>query len=108
MDVIYGWENRINGIMISDVFYKGDSTGKVTKDSEQVHKPPAWAIDLVAYDKIVSRGVRKLVVIDSFHNLRYSCSIETFKRYKGFFNRKCGDQYFLTLNRWETEIPHPR
>ncbi len=74
---------------------------KRVQNVHQLHTPPAWAIDTLAYRDSLVGNCHTIVVDNTESKLRYTVSFKIFDLKKGFLSRGYGDQYFLPLKFWQ-------
>lgn len=99
---IQGHDGTVIGTYIdrTQTFYQKKQGSK-----HRLRQPPAWAIDTVAYNKLVALGCQGWRILDTETNVVYATSLLQFSRVKKELDRGYGKQYYMDYNLWRQENP---
>ncbi len=73
----------------------------VVGSKHMLRMPMAWAIDADIFDKVVAPHCSVIRIVDTETGTMYSAPVSLFKTFRMKMNRQSGEQYYLTLVRWE-------
>ena len=88
-------------------WFNGNTLYKTIDGEKHLLRKPkaiAWAACIV--DDAVGRGCTQLEVLDRRTRVTYRSSAERFQTFAGRLNRGYEEQRFLTLDRWDKEMPN--
>lgn len=83
------------GEVVDDCFVK-----RVSASRHFLHRPPAIAFDVIAFDSAVRLGARRIEVTDTDSGDCYEATVELVQQYGFPVNRGFGEQLALHLHQW--------
>jgi hypothetical protein len=95
---------RADGVPIGDYDpTSGVFVQRKRKVQHALRKPPAWAIDLCAWQELESLGAVKWAIFATDEQQVYRITFEAARRHVWKFNRGDGDQMAVELKYWNTK-----
>lgn len=95
---VMSYDGRIIGYLEGDTFVK-----PVIGSKHRLLKPPAWAVDSMAFDQQIKTAATMFRVEDKETDTVYEVPVVYFDQHKGVLDRGFGRQYFLPLSRWKVD-----